>query len=163
VGKRDLTRARKLFFDYDGSGFYMSRDGVDVEYERYGVPPDVERAWLEELAATKLELLARPGNWHVVHFLLHHGDTRHLTRLVEAKPLGVVWERCAYLETLLKYVDICSGAYDADDLQAAVEQVLSEARALTPRVRSARSSARVGSLVAAAERRVDDLSNRNQT
>jgi hypothetical protein len=49
-----------LFSDYDGSRFYTSRDGVDAEYERYGVQADVERAWLEELTAKKLELLASP-------------------------------------------------------------------------------------------------------
>src|SRR5262245_4643010 len=155
--QRDLTRARELFVTYDGSRFYMSRDGVEAEYERYGIPPEVERTWLDELTARKLELLPEPGNWAVVSFLLHHGDTRHLTRLVEAKPLGVFWQRCAYLETLLKYVNRCSGAYDPADLRAAVEHVRDEADALTRRVRSAKSLARVASLVTAAERRLDDL------
>jgi len=163
AGERDLPGARELFSDYDGSRFYMSRDGVDVEYERYGVPPDVERAWLEELTAKKLELLASPGNWSVVSFLLHHGDTRHLTRLMETKPFGVVWERCAYLEKLLMYVERCSSDYDPGDLQAAVEHVLNAARPLAQRVRSAHSLARVSRLVVAAERRLDDLSHRNQT
>jgi hypothetical protein len=159
MDERDLTRARELFFDYDGSGFYMSRDGVDAEYERSGVPPEVERAWLEDLTAKKLELLTAPGNWAVVSFLLHHGDTRYLPRLVEAKPLGVFWQRCAYLEDLLKYVNRCSSEHGAADLRAATEYVLNEARLLARRVRSARSLARVSALVEAAEQGLDELSH----
>jgi hypothetical protein len=156
MDERDLTRARELFFDYDGSRFYMSRDGVDAEYERSGVPPEVERAWLEDLTAKKLGLLAAPGNWSVVSFLVHHGDTRHLARLVETKPLGVFWQRCAYLEGLLEYVERCSGTYDPGVLRAAVEHVRDQATALGPRVRSPSALARVASLVTAAERRLDD-------
>ena len=83
-----LDRARKIFFDYEGSRFYMSRDGVDVEYERYPVPQQLERKWLEELTASRLDMLDRSGNWWVVHFLWHHRDSRHLSRLIQTKPLG---------------------------------------------------------------------------
>lgn len=156
MDERDLTRARELFLTYDGSRFYMSRDGVEAEYQGYGVPPEVEQAWLGEITTKKLELLPAPGNWAVVSFLLHHGDTRHLTRLAEAKPMGVFWQRCAYLEELLRYVKHCSGAYDPA-VRVAVEHVRDEANALTRRVRSAKSLARVASLVTAAERRLDSL------
>ena len=45
----DLQSARDLFFRYDGSRFYMSRDGVEADYQEAGVPPEVETTWLEEL------------------------------------------------------------------------------------------------------------------
>ena len=43
-------KAKALFFEYDGSLFYMSRDGVDIQYKRYQVPKDVESKWLKEIA-----------------------------------------------------------------------------------------------------------------
>ena len=43
-----LQPARELFFTYDGSRFYMSRDGVEQDYLRFAVPREVETAWLEE-------------------------------------------------------------------------------------------------------------------
>lgn len=40
---RDFAKAREIFFNYDGSRFYMSRDGVEAEYESFSVPKEVER------------------------------------------------------------------------------------------------------------------------
>jgi hypothetical protein len=157
VGGRDRIAARELFDQYDGSRFYMSRDGVEADYERFGVPAEVERAWLEDLTERKLDQLGAPGNWAVVNFLLHHGDTRHLARLAATSPVGVAWERCAYLEGLLNYADRCAGTADPADVRAALRQVLDGARAIARRVRSARSLARVGEIEAAAERRLADL------
>ncbi|WP_460010528.1 hypothetical protein, partial [Mycobacterium avium] len=54
---RDFAKAREIFFNYDGSRFYMSRDGVEAEYERFSVPKEVENKWLEELTTHKLSML----------------------------------------------------------------------------------------------------------
>jgi hypothetical protein len=128
--ERPPDRARKIFFDYEGSRFYMSWDGVDVEYERYSVPQQLERKWLEELTASRLDMLDRSGNWRVVHFLWHHGDSRHLARLIQAKPLCAFWERCAYLEELVVYIRMCSPTYAIADIHRAVAYVLGQAQSL---------------------------------
>jgi len=94
--------ARRLYFEHDGSKFYMSRSGADGEYERYRVPSTLEAAWLEELTQARLEELDKRGNYRVVNFLLHHGDLRHLDRVIRTKPQGVIWEKCAFLELLLQ-------------------------------------------------------------
>jgi hypothetical protein len=79
----DEARARQLFFEYDGSEFYMSRDGADDEY---------------------LAALDRPGNWKIVDFLAHHWDYSHVKELLSTVPRGAWWERVAYLEGLMDYV-----------------------------------------------------------
>lgn len=81
-----MARARELFFKYDGSRFYMSRDDVEWEFRSYEIPEQLRKQWLEELTATKLDKLEAGDNWSVVYFLLHHRDTRHLERILRATP-----------------------------------------------------------------------------
>ncbi len=57
----DMHEAKKLFFQYDGSRFSMSRDGVEADYLNAGVPPEAEAAWLRELTQDKLRLLSQEG------------------------------------------------------------------------------------------------------
>jgi hypothetical protein len=125
-----MEGARELFFKYDGSRFYMSRDGVEDDYLRYSVPKHLETQWLEELTAAKLNMLETSGNWLVVHFLSSHSDTRHLARLTRATPRGEFWQRCAYLEELLRYVKMCAhaGAINEIQMREAAEYVLEQAR-----------------------------------
>ena len=126
-----LNRAREIFFKYDGSSFHMSRDGADYdEYRRYSVPEQLEKQWLEEVIAKRLDMLDEPGNWAVVYVLMHHGDTRHLTRLTQAKPRGAFWQRCAYLEDVLRYVKMCThaGAIDESQIRDAADYVLGQAK-----------------------------------
>ncbi|ORV97213.1 MULTISPECIES: hypothetical protein [Mycobacterium] len=129
---RDFAKAREIFFNYDGSRFYMSRDGVEAEYESFSVPKEVENKWLEELTTHKLSMLGESGNWWVVYFLCNKRDCRHLSHLLSAEPLGAFWQRCAYLEVLLDYVGVCSQGYCASDIQAAAQYVLDHAQGLSP-------------------------------
>ncbi|HEY3963431.1 MAG TPA: hypothetical protein VGM05_02670, partial [Planctomycetaceae bacterium] len=80
----DIQEAKAFFFKYDGSRFYMSRDGVDVMYGSLDVPQEVEAAWLQELTRIKLGLLSRNANWTVLQFLNHHEDYRHLAEVVHS-------------------------------------------------------------------------------
>ena len=100
----DEARARQLFFDFDGSEFYMSRDGVEDEYRALKVPKDLRRKWMRDLTAKHLAALDQPGNWKTIDFLSHHWDYSHVRELLRARPVGVWWERVAYLENLLDYV-----------------------------------------------------------
>lgn len=43
-----LEEAKKIFFDYSCSHFYMSRDGVDEKYARFNVGADQEALWRQE-------------------------------------------------------------------------------------------------------------------
>jgi hypothetical protein len=127
-----IDRARELFWMYDGSSFYMSRDGVDAEYWSYSVPKRLEKQWFEELTTSKLEKLESPDNWRVVFFLIRRSDTRHLPRLLQAKPVGAFPQRCVYLEELLRYVKMCARdhAVDQIEMRQAAEYVLDQARIL---------------------------------
>lgn len=61
---------------------------------------------------------------------MHHNETRHLARLMEAKPRGAFWQRCAYFEDVLRYVKMCANAHAIDKIQmrVAAECVLDQAR-----------------------------------
>ena len=101
---RTLESAKQIFFRYDGSRFYMSRDGLEEAYLQARVPAQIEAAWLAELTDQKVDALGKPGNWSIVHFLTHHGDFRHTRALLDAEPKGKLWERVAFLEELVRYI-----------------------------------------------------------
>lgn len=152
----DLDDARKLFFDYDGSRFYMSRDGVESSYEEACVPREVEATWLEELTRDKLGLLAREGNWAVLHFLNHHSDFRHLAEILSARPLGMMWQKCAFLEKLLAYArSVGRVGGDRPLVAQAARKAVVEAERLLKRARSAESIARVRGVLAEARLMID--------
>ena len=139
-----LSEARELFFRYDGSRFFMSRDDQERRYAEYGVPQSVERAWLAELTAQKLALLDKPGNYWVISFLWGHGNTNHLSKLIAAEPLGRLWERIAYLEELLQYIDRCRTAGEADEhIVASLDVVHQRAENLLRAGRSDRTRRRI--------------------
>ena len=98
------ARAHELYIEFDGSEFYMSRDGVDVEFETLRVPRAKRREWMKELTAAYLQRLSEPGNWKSLSFFSHHWDYSHVRAALDAEPRGVWWEKVAYLEQLLDYV-----------------------------------------------------------
>jgi len=147
----DKARARELFFQYDGSRFYMSRDGVEDEYVDYAVPKQLEKQWLEELTQVKLDLLEQPGNSLVLNFLLNNRDTRHLARILDATPQGPFGLRCAFLEGVLKYVELCTRAQAINRVQIreAADYVLKQAQIISSDV-GHDSSDRVRQIIASA-------------
>jgi hypothetical protein len=100
--------ARALFFAYEGSTFYMSRDGRDREFAAMQVPQALQQRWLNEMKAERLAALGDPGGWRSVSFLLHHSVSGHLQTVLGHVPLGKPWERTAYLELAVKYVEQCA-------------------------------------------------------
>ncbi len=50
---------------------------------------------------------------------LCHRNTGYLKETISAQPRGRLWERIAYLELLLKYIDVCRAANVSHDLVAA--------------------------------------------
>jgi hypothetical protein len=168
----NFGEAKRMYLHYLGSTFYMSRDdrlepGETVaRFNSYGVPPALLEEWKAELTATQLALLDSTGNWRVVNFLVHHGDREHLDDLLATPPRGRLWERCAYLECLLKYVDRCAddrydddrrsraSIYEPARLKAALEYVIDEARTLYRVARAPRSIARVDRIIAGAAARL---------
>jgi hypothetical protein len=125
-----MARARELFFAYDGSGFYMSRDGSDMEYRAYKVPRELEAQWRDELAADKIAKLAEPGNWRSLNYLCHHNNTGFLYEVAHAEPLGELWQRISYLELALEYIERCKGHYRRGEIRAALKTVQARAAAL---------------------------------
>jgi hypothetical protein len=123
--------ARDLFFAYEGSTFYMSRDGSDREFEAMDVPQELRRRWLEELTANRLAAIGEPGGWQSVNFFLHHGLVDHLQVVIGTAPAGKPWERTAYLELAAKYVDKWAAAKkDRSEARLATQQIEERAREL---------------------------------
>ncbi len=153
----DMNEARRLFFEYDGSCFYMSRNGVEDQYRQAGVPPETESEWLKELTLIKLDLLSQKGNWSVLHFLKHHADHGHLNHVLHAEPKGALWERCAFLELMLDYARGCKKAGGDPSLVAqAIRKVIVESERLLRRARSESSIGRVRAIVTQAQRMLDE-------
>ncbi len=138
---------------YEGSSFYMSRDGANERYEAFHVPRDVERGWLAELTVRWVERLAEPGNWWSVSLLAHHTDFSYVAEVIASDPKGRLWERCAYLEHMLDYVSAAArrGQATRTDVTRAAERALALAGGLRRAAGSARSAARVDALSGQAE------------
>jgi hypothetical protein len=144
--------AREMYFHYLGSSFYMSRDGaigeIQARFDSCQVPEDVIRQWSVELKAQQLASLNQPGNWCVLGFLEHHSYLEHLAEVIAQPPLGRLWEKCAYLEQLLTYIDRCVGQtndgraphYPPRQLWSALDHVIPEAERL---IRGARASSSI--------------------
>jgi hypothetical protein len=152
VPSEDFSAAKELFFSYDGSRFNMSRNDEEDAYKAYNVPQELERGWLAELTEQKLAALQSPGNWWSIQFLQSHQNCRHLADVLRARPLGLLWQRIAFVEEQLAYVLMCRGrASDPSAGNAGVEQVLANARALVSPCRSEITRSRVYRLIAKAE------------
>jgi hypothetical protein len=148
-----MDAAREMFFRYDGSRFYMSRDDCEATYASFEVPESTEREWIEELTALKIAALGAAGNWRVLNFLVNHRLEGHLNEVIAAKPLGKLWERTAFLEFLLSYVEVCRASAAHETIERGIDVVIAEGNRLLPVCRSDRSRSRVGAVIAAAERK----------
>jgi hypothetical protein len=143
-----MKEAKRLFFAYDGSCFYMSRDGAAAKYLEAGVPPEFESAWLDELTRIKLRSLRRKGNWKVLRFLNHHADYGHLAAVAGAEPNGLLWERCAFLEEVLHYAREGEKAgLEPSMVAQVVRGVVSESERLLNRARSKVSVRRIQAIL----------------
>jgi hypothetical protein len=149
----DLAAARDPFFKHDGSRFYMSRNDMEAVYDAYHVPDEIEREWLADLTGLKLALLESPGNWWSIPFLLDHRDCRHMREVLQARPLGVLWQKITFVENQLSYVEMCDrlGA-SVGETRDPIERVLANALGLLKSCRSDRTRKRVNQLVAQADR-----------
>ena len=149
----DMKEARAVFMRYDGCQFYMSRDGVEADYVSAGVPLEVEAVWLRELFREKLQLLTLDGNWRVLRFLNVHSEVGHLAEVVPAEPKGKLWERCAYLEQLLRYTEkVKQAGVDMDLVVQAAHKAVGEGERLLKRAKSRDSIRRVQDVLAQARR-----------
>jgi hypothetical protein len=149
---RRATSGDDIFVEHDGSRFYMSRNDREQEYGAVRVPPEVEAEWIEALTSQRLDELNEPGNWRSVSFLANQADTRHLSATLAVAPRGKLWERCAYLELLLNYVDKCRSDRPVEEIQSAYGYVRQEAAHLLVRCRSEQSRGRVQRIVDAGRR-----------
>ena len=154
----DMQEAKKLFFQYDGSLFYMSRDGVEADYLKAGIPPEAETAWLMELTQDKLRLLSQEGNWIVLHFLNDHEDIGHLAEVVQADPKGKLWQRCAFLEEFLAYKNkVKRAGGDPSLVSGAIRKAIVEAERLLKRARAEDSIQRVRAVMVQARQFLDEI------
>jgi hypothetical protein len=130
----NLIKAKELFFRYDGSQFYMSRDGVENDFLKLQIPKSMQAEWLGELTISKMKQLNSPGNWWVISFLIHHEDYRFFDQITSAKPLGKFWEKCAFLEDQFEYVKACRRKHKGHLYFKVFGSILEEARSLRKRV-----------------------------
>jgi hypothetical protein len=152
------ARARELFFAFDGSEFYMSRDGADVEFTALKVPKAKRREWMRELTAKYLARLDQPGNWKTLQVLSHHWDYAHVREALSAPPLGVWWQQVAFLEELLDYVGKARFRLRATqgDYAAAAATVLRYGQPLAAKVTDPDRRRRIAALIAKARQHTDD-------
>lgn len=54
----EKTKAKKIFFDFACNHFYMQRDGVEEEYERFGITSKEEAEWRKEYIEFWVERLS---------------------------------------------------------------------------------------------------------
>ncbi|MEO5911748.1 MAG: hypothetical protein ABIP95_12735 [Pelobium sp.] len=155
----DLQKAKKLFFNYDGSTFYMSRNGVEGEYQSYHIPDLLQNEWLNELRAEKLTVLNEPGNWKVVYFLNTHRQEGYLDQLISVKPLGKFWEKCAYLETLLNYA-INTQKPNQSQLPKLITFIADRINEMERTIKAAHSKQRIGGIKEQLEQLKDGLKNK---
>lgn len=131
----DYAAARELFFGYDGSHSYMSRDAVEDEYRAYGVPAEVEQRWFEALLEERLAGLHRPGNWRTVSFLQLHQRSEYLDDVAAAEPAGEWWEQCSFLEATLRYIEFtCRRFYPPERLAELCRSIARQALPLADSV-----------------------------
>jgi len=155
----NLDQAKKLFFKYDGSSFYMAHDGVAEEYRSANVPIEKEREWMADLTQQKLTALAEKGNWQVVHFLNHHRDYRHLEKVMRTEVKGEFWEKCSFLEGLLDYsIGSMKHRTSKSIVVAAISKVIDEAQKLVKAAKSEQSSRRASAVVSKATAALNKVS-----
>lgn len=99
-----LNRARKLFYDHDGSRFYMSRNGVEKEFLSYNVPESLQSEWLADITNTYITELKRSGRRGIIGFLEHHGNYDHTKDILKSRPSGKLLDKVVFLEELVSYV-----------------------------------------------------------
>lgn len=49
MDNKSFSKAQNIFFDYSGSFFLMSREGIYEEYKSYNISKDQELVWKDEL------------------------------------------------------------------------------------------------------------------
>ena len=99
----NLSEAREIFFDHDGSEYYMLTNDILDKYRSFRVPLNKERQWLKELTDYKLLQLTQSGNGHVIQFLEHHGMFQYSELILKNVPLGTLVEKAIFLENLFNY------------------------------------------------------------
>lgn len=155
--------ARALFFAYEGSAFYMSRDGRESEFESLRVPAETKRRWLDELTSERLAAIGEPGGWRSVNSLVHHELLGHLPVVLETVPAGKPWERTAFLELAAQYVDSCAASpkgeatsrYSPTDLRHALQRIQDRASELARDHRMRGQGDRLAELRENIQRRLD--------
>lgn len=78
----NLERARKLFFDYRCSRFFMSRDGADHEYDQCGVTAEQEAEWRKEYIDYWISRLS-VDDFEAVNNLNHAWAVEAIPNLIE--------------------------------------------------------------------------------
>lgn len=99
--KKDLKRAKKMFFDYGCNHFYMMKEGVEEEYMKFGVGRQQEEEWFQEYISYWLNELVN-GNIDAVHSLSHTGSQEILPRLIELLNKGDSYAKFWIAHTILR-------------------------------------------------------------
>jgi hypothetical protein len=105
------SRAEEIFRQYDGSRFYMSREGDLDVYLSLGATPEHERVWRQEMITETIRD-ARTGDTRSLTSLLTLEAVEALPELAElvSERDGFYRVRCA--ETVWRLADLPSAADD---------------------------------------------------
>ena len=109
----NLDKAKRLFFDYSCSKFFMSRDGADSEYKQYGVTPELEEEWRKEYIAYWTARLST-DDFEAASSLDHAWAGEALPDLIRMCNQAEGYAKLQYAEIIWR---LATGTKTTDDIQ----------------------------------------------
>ena len=98
---RNLEKAKKMFFDYGCSHFYMMKEDVEKEYKKFGISIQQEDLWTQEYVAHHLDELSN-GDLNALHSLSHTGSQEIFPVLFDLLNRGDSYAKFWIAHTTLK-------------------------------------------------------------
>lgn len=100
----NLNKAKKLYFKYDGSQFYMSHDGADEKYNKYNISKEIESVWKEELIIQRMHEYEVSSNFMKLHTLIYYSRFNLLEKIINVKVRGSYINKLVVLEMLIDFI-----------------------------------------------------------
>ena len=98
------TKAKKLFFHYNGSKFHMDREGDYTEYSKYNVNEENEKKWMEELIQIKFKQYKETSDFRDLYVLTNNERYDLLEKIFEIEIKGTVLNKIVIMELLTEFL-----------------------------------------------------------
>lgn len=104
MNNNDLKRAKQIFFECDGSLFYMSRNSLEDEYNNYGIDDKIEKQWENELIKLRLSEYKKTCEFIKLHTLIEYSKYELLEEILNVKIRGPYINQLVVLEYLIDFL-----------------------------------------------------------